>query len=405
MKRELMETKPDRNQRKNFGKTRSNQLVMAIPVLLLAAIFAVSAQAQNDAIDQIYLSAGTVTTNIATVHAYPDPPQGFNPLKANDQELASYGFPTRPDQQADPDHYAMWERAMLAAKIRWHGDLTTIKATEHRSAPTAMPNREPESVQPLAGPSQWSNINAAGVILNNTSKKFGKTSFNDIWTSITVPTVQLPFDNTEGCTASDYFSVSYAGFDGGLYFGETPYFYPGEMAGVAEYVICSSGHSYYPAVVGWGDIFNTVFYLNPGDVFYTELHAFGGCNSGTAFVEDLTTLTYNSYTISNPCTTPQVGKSANWVVDRICCDGPAPYGAWPLANTISTSFEGAEVLNGSGKAFYPGSQATTTQVLTMTDDGGDQAIELVSQGSTGSQGLHSLSFVTTGCAYTGGCVP
>ena len=376
----------------------------AIAVFLLAATLTVSGHAQS-AIDQTYLGAGTVSTNIAAVHAYPDPPQGFNPLTATDQELASYGFPTRPDRQASPDHYASWARAMAAAKIRWHGSLTPMNTSEHRRQPTITPSRELVPAQVSAGPVQWSNVNAAGVILNNTAKTFGKSSFNDIWTTITVPVVQTPFDNTERCTASDYISVSYAGFDGGLYYAETPFFYPGELAGVVEYVACTTGQKYYYATVGWSEIFYAAFPVNPGDVFYTEIHAFGGCNNGSAFVEDLTTLAYNSYSISNPCVMPQVGKTANWVVDRGCCDGPNPIGVWPLANTISISFEGASVLNGNGKAFYPGSQATTTQVLTMTDDGGDQAIELVSQGSGGSQGLHSLSFVTTGCAYTGGCVP
>jgi len=142
--------------------------------------------------------------------------------------------------------------------------------------------------------------------------------------------------------------------------------------------------------------------MNPGDVFYTEIHAFGGCNSGSAFVEDLTTLQYNSYTTLNPCSLPQTGRYANWIVYRPCCEASGP---WPLANTIGISFEGAEVLNVSGKPFYPGSQAITTQVLTMTDDAGDQKIELVNQGSSGFQGLHSLYFQTTGCAFTGGCTP
>jgi hypothetical protein len=381
---------------------REFNYLTAIAVLLLTGTLTGSAYAQT-AVDQTYLGASTVATNVAAVHAYPDTPQGFNPLTASDQELASYGFPTRPDPQSSPDHYALWARAMAAAKLRWHGDLTPMNIGQHRTQPTL--SREVTPAATATGPAQWSNVNAAGVILNNTLKTFGKGSFDDIWTTITVPVVQNPFDNTEGCTTTDYITATYAGFDGGLYYAETPYFYPGELAGVVNYVTCTTGQQYHYATVGWSEIFYATFQVNPGDIFYTEIHAFGGCNAGSAFVEDLTTLTYNSYSVSNPCLTPQVGKSANWVVDRGCCDGPNPIGVWPLGNTIQISFEGASVLNGNGKSFYPGSQATTTQVMTMTDDGGDQAIELVSQGSGGSQGLHSLSFSTTGCAFTGGCVP
>lgn len=374
-----------------------------LAAFLLAATLTVSGHAQS-AIEQTYLGAGTVATNVAAVHAYPDVPQSFNPLTASDQELASYGFPTRPDRQADPDHYALWARVVAAAKIHWHGNLTPMNTSERRTQPTTAA-LELSTAATTTGPAQWSDVNAAGVILNNTLKTYGKGSFNDMWTTITVPVVQNPFDNTEGCTTSDYITATYASFDGGLYYAETPYFYPGELAGVVNYVACGTGQQYHYATVGWGDIFYSTFQVHPGDIFYTELHAFGGCNAGSAFVEDLTTLTYNSYSIANPCQTPQVGKSANWVVDRVCCNGPNPIGVWPLGNTIQISFEGATVLNGNGKAFYPGSQAASTQIMTMTDDNGDQAIELVSQGSGGSQGLHSLSFETTGCAYTGGCVP
>jgi hypothetical protein len=77
---------------------------------------------------------------------------------------------------------------------------------------------------------------------------------------------------------------------------------------------------------------------------------------------------------------------------------------WPLANTGSIFFDGGAVENQSGALFYPGSQAALTQVLTMTDDAGDQAIELTNQGSgTGYEGEHALFFQTTGCAWSGGC--
>lgn len=123
------------------------------------------------------------------------------------------------------------------------------------------------------------------------------------------------------------------------------------------------------------------------------------------YVEDLTTLTYNSYSVSNPYLVSQVGRTANWIVGHLCCNGPGSAGAWPLANTIGISFEGAAARNGSGKFFFPGSQATTTEILTMRDNGNTQNTEIVSQGSSGFQGRQSLFFQTTGCAYLAGCTP
>jgi len=386
--------------------SRKLAVLAAMGSLLLS--FSTLALAESDAVRTIYLSAANVPTNLANIHTYADPPKGFNPVTATDIELATYGFPQRPDKQADPGHYAMWERAMTAAKIRWHGDLKPATSSGRgMMIPAGSSHAQPvgqAQVQPQTGPIQLSNISGSGVVLDNGVKKWNnKTSFNDIWTEISVPVAQLPFDNTTGCTAPDYFSLSLAGIDGEV-FGGPPFFLPQENAGVLSSVDCSNSAVYW-AYVGWEDGWNKVFQVNPGDVFYTELHAFGGCNDGSAFVEDLTTLTYNSYTISNPCNLSQIGRFANWIVWRPCCDGPGPDGAWPLANTIGISFEGATVMNGSGKLSYPGSQAASTEILTMTDDAGDQSIEIVSQGSAGFQGQHSLFLQTTGCAFTGGCTP
>jgi hypothetical protein len=376
---------------------------------MLVLSFATLAAAQSDSVRALYLTAANVPTNIASIHTYADPPKGFNPLTASDVELATYGFPLRPDKQADPDHYALWERAMAVAKIRWKGELKPVSFGGHGAIPADSSSAQLVPAATTTGPKHISNISGSGVVLANTLKTWSNTySFNDIWTEISVPVAQLPFGNSTGCTASDYVSVSLTGIDGSISFGANgvPVFVPEENAGVYEDFSCVYGVATYQAYVGWENALNGVFNLNPGDVFYTELHAFGGCNNGSAFVEDLTTLTYNSYTITNPCFVgPQIGHYANWMVWRPCCNGPSPYGAWPLANTISIFFDGGAVLNGSGKRFYPGSQATTTEILTMTDDGGTQPIEIVNQGSTGYEGLHGLLFQTTGCAFTGGCTP
>jgi hypothetical protein len=381
--------------------------VLAVMGSLLLT-FTTLAMAESDAVRAIYLSAANVPTNIAGINTYPEPPRGFNPLTASDEELASYGFPIRPDKQADPDHYRMWERAMIAAKIRWHGELKTRALPDH-GMPLVPPAHTAQGVQPQTA-TKASNTEASGVILNSGVSKWGSGSFADMWSVINVPVVTQPFANGS-CADGWYYSMSLVGIDGYVFYSPAtghPLFQPGETTGVEEAFYCyTGGPSMYAAVFGWGTVLNQAFALNPGDSFYTEIHAFGGCNNGSAFIEDLRTLTYNSYTLSNPCFAgAQTGRYANWIVFRPPFgNGGQTDGLSPLANTINISFDGAEVLNLAGKPFYPGSQATSTQVLTMTDSGMDQATELVNQGSTGFQGQHSLFFETTGCAYTGGCTP
>lgn len=108
-------------------------------VATLALSFATVATAQSDAVSELYVSAANVPTNIAGLRTYAASPNGFNPVTATDEELATYGFPARPDKQADAQHYASWERAMLAAKIRWNGDLKPLPS----SGRGMMPANEP----------------------------------------------------------------------------------------------------------------------------------------------------------------------------------------------------------------------------------------------------------------------
>ena len=101
------------------GVSNRLAILMAMGIVLLS--ICPLANAQSDAVRQTYISAANVPTNIPGVHTYAEPPKGFNPVTATDVELATYGFPPRPDQQADPDDYALWEQAMTETKIRWTG--------------------------------------------------------------------------------------------------------------------------------------------------------------------------------------------------------------------------------------------------------------------------------------------
>src|SRR5215469_17601282 len=136
----------DTKMQTQYGISGKQAILAIVGSLLLG--FTTFATAESDAAHAIYLSAANVPTNVAGINTYPDPPKGFNPLTASDEELASYGFPTRPDKQAEPDHYRMWERAMIAAKIRWHGELKARELPNH-GTPVAPPAQTAGTVQAL----------------------------------------------------------------------------------------------------------------------------------------------------------------------------------------------------------------------------------------------------------------
>ena len=79
------------------------------------AITSTNALAQNDDYDRVN-PAYRIPTNLPGVTSAADPPEWFNPLTASDTDLAAYGFPPRPDAQANPKGYKSWQKAMAGAK-------------------------------------------------------------------------------------------------------------------------------------------------------------------------------------------------------------------------------------------------------------------------------------------------
>jgi len=370
----------------------------------LAATFMLStttlAKAQSDAVRSIYAWGATVPTNIEGVHTYPAPPAGFNPLTATDEELATHGFPPRPNKQADPSHYDIWARAMMAARIRPTGDLRPIPSSGRQGMGLGQA-AAPLVAQTVTGPTQLTSTQFSGVASTNKLTKWNtKISFADVFGTFTLPTVQSPFGLD---CVGDYDLQTWIGIDG---------FGPGQSylalgGGILMDCQIEDGvrFSDFYAIVAWEpqEFYGSLF-PNPGDIMYVETFStLGGRNPVNVFIEDLTQLTYQSFSITATHETPPlIGNSAEWTVGVRKFDGT---GDTPLANTIGIFFGGAEAYTANGHQFFPGSTSPLTEVFTLLDPTGTQAIEIVSSGSSGSQGKYSLWFQTTGCAYSGGCAP
>ncbi|MFZ1916105.1 MAG: G1 family glutamic endopeptidase [Terriglobales bacterium] len=379
--------------------------VLAIAGSLLLSLTTL-APAENDAVRAIYASAANVATNIPDIRTYAEPPKGFNPVTAGDVELATYGFPPRPDKQADPDRYASWAQAMASARIRWNGELKAVAGAENGSAERgtvpAISSPLPEDTPPN-GPQYQSNVNAAGVILINKLTKWSdKASFDQVESIMSVSKAQAP--SSYGSCTYDYKEFSFAGIDSSYASLNSTFdtLTPGLQGGVYGDVPCSGGTAgtpFYYAEFGWMYPLSRGFAVNPGDVFWAFVQASGGAN-GYVYLEDLTTQVYASYSISTPGI---VGHNVGWLVFTPCCT-VAP-DTFPLANTGTIFFDEASALTGSGGLFDAGSQASSTLILTMFDEGGGGETEYVTQGSGGNEGKYALNFHTTGCASEGGCTP
>ncbi|MGA9528160.1 MAG: G1 family glutamic endopeptidase [Terriglobales bacterium] len=381
------------------------KLAVVIAGSLLIGI-STSAKAEADKASPLNVSAATVPTSVPGVRTYIQPPQGFNPLTATAVELATYGFPPRPDKQADPDRYASWAQAMASARIRWNGEVEPVSVspsvrTQHVTVP-ALSSPLPEDTPPN-GPQYQSNVNAAGVILTNKLTKWSdKASFNQVESIMSVSKAQAP--SSYGSCTSDYKEFSFAGIDSSYPSLNSTFdtLTPGLQAGVYGDVPCSDGTAgtpFYYAEFGWMYPLSRGFAVNPGDVFWAFVQASGG-SSGSVYLEDLTTQVYASYSISTP---GLVGHNVDWLVFTPCCTAASD--PFPLANTAAVFFDEASALTGSGGLFDAGSQTSSTLILTMFDQGGGGETEFVYQGSGGYEGKYALNFHTTGCAAEGGCTP
>jgi hypothetical protein len=376
------------------------------------------ATAESDAVRAIRASAN-VPTNIPGVYTYAEPPKGFNPVTAADVDLATYGFPPRPDKQSDPDGYAVWERVVKAAKIHWNGELKPLPTHGHGMIPAGSSPMSQAPQPQAAGPQQIATVNTSGVVLTNKLTSWNKnSSFAAVYASFSVPTPALPYGVT--CSPPSSYGVgaeeySLVGIDNlfasdGVE-GSNLAFEPGLAGGVYELSGCGAGDAAALAVFGYfwpGYSGQRYAAFNPsiGDVFFVDVFATGP-NNAYVFLSDLTTYTAAEYSVSTP---GLIGQNVAWMVSRSCCDNDTLYGTNQLANTANVFFGNGYAATAKETAtgkftYYPGSQAASTLILTMTDDKGDGSIETVTQGSAGNEGLHALSFTTVGCAYSNGCIP
>jgi len=376
-------------------------IVMAMTLVLWCSSTTLAApQDKSDTLGKIYQASATVPTNVTGVHTYPDPPVGFNPLEATDEALASYGFPPRPNI-SDPG-YKLWARAMAAAK--YHRN--EVKAMPYLHTQLKPVNRRAGAGPTILGaPTELSSGNWSGVADTNSLTKWGKTSFGYVYSIFNVTYAQPPFGACANGIDGPFIASEWNGIDG--------------ASGKEEDVVQGGSLSYsdcggpqdnsYCAWVEWYPSYPTLcqFDVNPGDIIYVVSYdQLGGTNPANVFVEDLTTLAYASVSLQYLSGPPELGDSAEWIVERpgyLCGDEICLYA---LNNYIDAFANNTWATNVAGTVdYFPGSTAATTQLIFMVNDADTEYISLVNAGSEGLQGKEGLWFEDDNCAYSGGCTP
>jgi len=375
---------------------------VAIPFVRTAATvlcgFAGMAAAQSDAARDLYVTSATVSTAVPGVHTYAAPPEGFNKLEASDEELAMYGLPPRPPDKTSPA-YKDWVRAM---SVPFHM-VNTFKEMPISAGP-ARPAHGPAAMI-TAGPTRFNSNNWSGSAVTNTATKWSTGNFGYVYQVWNVPVAQPPFGAP--CSDGPWYQVSWDGLDGA--FGKQgDVVQGGSLSYTDGGSACGGSGPVYYAWVEWFPSYSILFAfnVNPGDDMYVVSYdTKGGTNPGNVFVEDITTQTSASASLTYKSGPPEVGNSAEWIVERPCClVGSTPL---PLTNYIYDMFDDTFASNVKGTiTYYAGSTATTTQDIFMYDDSGANVIsEPLGIGSAGFQGRYSIWFSDNTCAYSGGCTP
>ncbi len=259
------------------------------------------------------------------------PPEGFDPLSASQADLAKFGFPSRPDD--DAHHLARYRRVMGQLKGKFHYIQPTFRLNEDKLHKP----RQRRTTDPTETSSNWS-----GAVVNPPAGQ----SFRWVQGDWVVPNVFAPTQNHW------YYCASWIGIDGDG---------SGDVcqAGV-ECEVYQSGTSLIRNVYPWwewypaGEVQITNLGVVPGDMLTMLICTSQAAGSTTAsvFITNRTSGASTSFALTAPTGTKLVGNCAEWIVEAPTVGGSqsaiADYGEVFFSVCEAVTNTGATVNGGSG---------------------------------------------------------
>jgi hypothetical protein len=410
-------------------KSMKYTLVVACTVaaVLLLCSFPAVAATDPDAIREMTYKSATVATAVAGVHTFAAAPKGFDPINASDLDLASFGYPIRPDV-SDP-RYKTWVRAV--SHMKHQPDPMKIKEMPFSSASMRPGKGAPgASASISAGQTTVTSSNWSGVAAVNALTSYNKSkSFYFVISDLGSPVAEEAL-NTSGlsngyvesfiCDNLYDIEVSWNGIDG---FNSGDVIQGGTLSEAWCFDDYANVGQYYTDWIEWYPSYSIIsvfnpyeytyafdsssesYFNNPGDEVFVESVNFGGTNTQEVCVIDETFDYGGCYTLAYASGPGAIGNSAEWIVERPCCENSDLY---PLANYVSTYNLSAAAYDYGKKTdplkAYPGGSSSATQTyynIEMENDQGSEVISYVDAGEV--DGRYSIAFFDTGCAYAYGC--
>jgi hypothetical protein len=288
-------------------------------------------------------------TNLPGVMSHIAPPRSFNPVLASDSELASYGFPPRPDQVAQPKAYASWKKAVDMNNVRV---FAPVEQTKIYHKPNQGSKAKAQAQAQTGSPSNISySTNWSGFVKTNGVTSYNNTSsYYFLFADYVVPAARQAYG---ACTGGWDYSSSWVGIDG---YGSPDVLQAGTESDAYCLNLLGSQYTstYYSAWYEWYPysevrINNSSFPVRAGDDLFVEVWD-TSATVGHAYIVNYQTNKAVEYTFSAPPGTTLRGNSAEWIVEAPSVGG----GQAALTNYVMDFFSNSYAYPFSGAGVYPG---------------------------------------------------
>jgi len=412
-------------------KRSTGFVVIAIVVVAMMSLTTLAAAADEDAIREMTYRSATVTTAVPGIRTFEAAPKGFDPKTASDLDLAHYGYPIRPDV-SDP-RYKSWSRAV--SHMTHRPDPMKIKQMPFSSTslrPAKMPagasaNISAGLTQTTIASSNWSGVAAVNALTSYNSKKSFYYVISDLGTPVAeeafntgelengyigsyicdnLTDIEVSWNGIDGLNSGDVIqggtlSSAYCFFEDNEWYGELGQYYFDWIEWFPSYSVIEI---FEPLQFEVDNSSIYADYNNPGDEVFVESVNFGGTNDQEVCVIDETFDYGGCYTLQYQSGPGAIGNSAEWIVERPCCENDFLF---PLANYVSTYNLSAAAYAPPSKAklkAWPGESSSASQTMYNIEMVNDQDTEVISYVDYGEVvGDYAIGFFDTGCAYFDGC--
>jgi hypothetical protein len=299
--------------KEKFMKNASLVLALLVAAAPLAAI----AEQPNE-----------LPTNLPGIRTIAAPPEGFDALTATDADLAYYGFPPRPNDYSGD--YASWAKAMAASQERIVPVLeqTNIYHGPNHKAPSASANTS-------------ESYNWSGYVKLGSAKSYGKSSYDFVYSDVTVPTAKQASGK---CTGSWDYGSAWVGIDGD---GSNDVL----QDGIEFDAYCNKGSnaSFYSAWYEWfpfSEVRIGGLPIAPGEEYFVEVWSTSS-TVGHAYLVNVTKKKSVTIVFDAPKGTKLIGNSAEWITERPAVNGKLAtltnYGSQKYSDALGETFSGSKI--------------------------------------------------------------